>query len=78
MNKKQKDIMKHYFAVFLNNWQSNEDDFKDEDLTKFWESAKDYVDTNTELYRQDYNKNLSDVKKWNQFMSIRYSQRTKE
>ncbi len=63
MNKIQKIIMSNLFQEFIQDWQTDENDFKDQDMDKFWEAVRQYVDINTEIYRQDHNKLVQDQRK---------------
>lgn len=63
MNKIQKIIMTNLFQEFIQDWQTDENDFKDQDMDKFWEAVRQYVDINTEIYRQDHNKLVQDQRK---------------
>ena len=55
--------MSNLFQEFIQDWQTDENDFKDQDMDKFWEAVRQYVDINTEIYRQDHNKLVQDQRK---------------
>lgn len=50
--------MTDLFEEFINDWESEEGDFRDQDIDKFWDDVRNFVDTNTEIFRQNYNRQL--------------------